>query len=118
MCDSSPDQRAQKDWAMATTSPTPIVEHALLTQSDASWDAIPVGSPAWYAWLGGSTSFTFRGARGTFTAHKERRSPAQEYWKAYRRRAGRLHRVYLGRSDELTLDRLNAVASQLADTIF
>jgi hypothetical protein len=99
---------------MATSSQTALVEHNLLTQSDASADGIPVDSPAWYAWLANATSFTFRSAHGTFTAHKEHRSPTQAYWKAYRRRQGRLHRVYLGTSHELSLDRLNAVALQLA----
>jgi LuxR family transcriptional regulator, maltose regulon positive regulatory protein len=102
---------------MATTSPTAIVEQGLLAQSDGSGDAITVGSPAWYAWLAGATSFTFRGNHGTFTAHKERRSSTQEYWKAYRRRAGRLYRVYLGKSGELSLERLNAVAAELAGSL-
>jgi LuxR family maltose regulon positive regulatory protein len=99
---------------MATSSQAALVEHNLLTQPDASEDGIPVGSPAWYAWLANATSFTFRSAHGTFTAHKEHRSPTQAYWKAYRRHQGRLHRVYLGTSHELSLDRLNAAASQLA----
>jgi LuxR family maltose regulon positive regulatory protein len=99
---------------MASSSPPAIVEHGLLTQSGASEDGIPVDSPAWYAWLVSVTSFTFRSADGRFTAHKEHRGPSQEYWKAYRRRAGHLHRVYLGKSHELTLGRLKAVASQLA----
>ena len=94
-----------------------MVEYALLVQSNSSEDAIPVGSPAWYAWLASATAFAFRGTDGTFTAHKERRGPTQEYWKAYRRRAGRLHRVYLGRSEELTLDRLNTVAAELGNKI-
>jgi LuxR family maltose regulon positive regulatory protein len=102
---------------MPTTSSTALVEHALLVQSDGGGDAIPVGSPAWYAWLASATSFAFRSTDGTFTAHKEHRSPTQAYWKAYRRHAGRLHRVYLGRSEELTLDRLNAAAVELAGGI-
>jgi LuxR family maltose regulon positive regulatory protein len=103
--------------AMPTTSATAIVEHALLVQSDGGEDAIPVGSAAWYAWLVGATAFAFRSTDGTFTAHKERRGLTQEYWKAYRRRAGRLHRAYLGRSEELTLDRLTTVAAELEDKL-
>jgi LuxR family transcriptional regulator, maltose regulon positive regulatory protein len=99
---------------MPTTSSTQMVEHALLVQSDAGRDAIAVGSPAWYTWLASATSFTYRSSHGTFTAQKERRSPNQAYWRAYRRRAGRLYRVYLGRSEELTLDRLNTAAAELA----
>src|SRR5262245_13204622 len=76
--------------------------------------ALSVGSAAWYAWLADAISFAFRSEHGTFTAHKERRGSTREYWKAYRRHAGRLHRVYLGKSSELTLDRLNAAAAELA----
>jgi LuxR family maltose regulon positive regulatory protein len=98
-------------------SAPPIVDHTFLIPSEEREDAIPVGSPAWFAWIAGATSFAFRSAHGTFTAHKEHRTPNQEYWKAYRRRDGRLHRAYLGKSHELTLDRLNRVASQLAGDI-
>jgi hypothetical protein len=64
---------------MPTTSATAIVEYALLVHSDGSGDAIPVGSPAWYAWLARATAFAFRSTDGTFTAHKERRGPTQAY---------------------------------------
>jgi LuxR family transcriptional regulator, maltose regulon positive regulatory protein len=91
------------------------VDHELLSSPDASRGTILVGSPAWYTWLESATSFSFRSTQGTFTAHKERRSPTQEYWKAYRRRAGRLRRAYLGMSDELSVERLCEVAARLAD---
>jgi LuxR family transcriptional regulator, maltose regulon positive regulatory protein len=99
---------------VARTRPTPLVDHNRLLQPGHVADAILVDSPAWYAWLAEATSFAFRSAHGTFTAHKERRGPTREYWKAYRHRAGRLWRIYLGRSPELTLERLNAVAADLA----
>jgi LuxR family maltose regulon positive regulatory protein len=92
---------------------TPVVQHGHL-QPGRDMDAIPVDSPAWYTWLDGATTFAFQGELGTFTAQKERRGRAGGYWKAYRRRAGRLHRTYLGISADLTLDRLNAVAADLA----
>jgi ATP/maltotriose-dependent transcriptional regulator MalT len=103
-----------KDLAMARTRSIPLVDRIFLAQSESAADAILVGSPAWYAWLTNATSFAFRSDYGTFTAHKERRGHAREYWKAYRRRAGRLYRAYLGKSVELTLERLNAVAADLA----
>src|SRR4051812_31968359 len=101
---------------MARTTP-PLVDQTHLLQQERALDAIAVGSPAWYAWLGDTTSFVFRCQHGTFTAYKEHRGPNQEYWKAYRRHAGRLHRVYLGKSGELTLDRLNTVAVELGDKL-
>src|SRR5258708_37665701 len=48
----------------------------------------------------------------TFTARKEQR-PGGWYWYAYRRSQGKLHSVYLGKSEELTLERLNTTAEGL-----
>src|SRR5215510_13574602 len=99
---------------MARTTACPLVDHTRLVQLGHADDAILVGSPAWYTWLAGATSFAFIGQCGSFTAYKERRGPSREYWKAYRHRAGKLYRAYLGKSIELTLDRLNTVAADLA----
>ncbi|MEO7913404.1 MAG: hypothetical protein ABIV47_27455, partial [Roseiflexaceae bacterium] len=101
---------------MARTTPPPLVDHIHLLLLDHAAGVIAVGSPAWYTWLEDATSFVFHSQHGTFTAHKERRGPTQEYWKAYRR-AGRLQRVYLGKSSELTLDRLNTAAAELENKI-
>jgi hypothetical protein len=38
----------------------------------------------------------------------------RRYWKAYRTSHGTLHRVYLGKAQDLTLDRLNRAAASLA----
>jgi hypothetical protein len=53
-------------------------------------------------------TFAFRSAFGTFTARKEQASNKRGgwYWRAYRKREGKLHRVYLGKSEEVTLDRM------------
>ena len=77
---------------------------------------LTVGSPGWVAWLAdpATRSFSFRGASGTFTARKERRSGEGEYWTAYRKRDGKLSKVYLGKAQGLTLDRLNDAAAALA----
>ena len=77
---------------------------------------IAVDSPAWTAWLAdpATRSFSFRGPSGTFTARKERRSGEGEYWTAYRKRDGRLNKVYLGKAQRLTLLRLNDAAASLA----
>ena len=107
-------QRVWKALGMARTTAPPLVDHTHLVQPGGAAEAILVGSPAWYAWLADATSFSFIGDYGTFTAHKERRGPTREYWKAYSHRAGRLYRADLGKSAELTLDRLNAVAAELA----
>jgi LuxR family maltose regulon positive regulatory protein len=75
---------------------------------------IAVGSPAWFAWLEDATTFAFSCAQGSFTARKERRGQTGWYWKAYRKHQGTLQRAYLGKSADLSLDRLTAIASDLA----
>jgi len=87
---------------------------------------IVVGSPEWLTWLDqdGHSRFYYESPIGTFTASKESRNH-QMYWYAYRRtlrkRHGpietKLHKAYLGKSEDLTADRLVAVAQQLAAEI-
>jgi LuxR family maltose regulon positive regulatory protein len=57
-----------------------------------------VDTPSWYAWLETATTFTFTCEEGTFTAHKARAGNRRGgwYWRAYRRKRGRLSRCYLG----------------------
>jgi predicted ATPase/DNA-binding CsgD family transcriptional regulator len=96
---------------------TPVVQGETLTYQRGGRDErLPVGTPAWYAWLSTARSFAFRSALGSFTARKEPASNKRggEYWRAYRKHEGRLHRVYLGKSEELTLDRLNSAAVTMA----
>ncbi len=78
--------------------------------------AIRVGSAAWFAWLrrDDAGSFAFVGPGGTFTARREHRARGGAYWTAYRKHGGRLHRVYLGKADQLSLDRMDAAAAALA----
>jgi predicted ATPase/DNA-binding CsgD family transcriptional regulator len=95
----------------------PVVQGDTLTYQQGGQDyRLPVGSTAWYAWLSTARAFAFRGAFGTFTARKEQASNKRGgwYWRAYRKREGVLHRVYLGKPEGVTLDRLNAVAVILA----
>jgi LuxR family transcriptional regulator, maltose regulon positive regulatory protein len=98
---------------LAMAHSIPFVDHQgflRLVESDAT---IVVDSPTWFAWLEGASSFSFRSRHGSFTAHKEARAPTRAYWKAYRHLGGRLQRVYLGRSAELTLERLAQAAAEL-----
>ena len=91
---------------------TPRVDDTVLVGLAGAASSIVVGSPAWYAWLEHATTFAFRSAEGSFTARKERSGRTSWYWKAYRKQAGTLHRAYLGKSADLTLDRLNAIATR------
>jgi hypothetical protein len=76
---------------------------------DTSTDTISIGTAEWYSWLEQHHAFTFETPSTTFTARKEQR-PEGWYWYAYRRMRGKLHNFYLGKSEELTLERLNAAA--------
>src|SRR6266849_2412538 len=94
----------------------PVVQgDTLLYHRDGQDYQLPVGTPAWYGWLSTARTFAFRSAFGTFTARKEQASNKRGgwYWRAYRKRKGKLHRVYLGKSEEVTLERLNTVAAAL-----
>jgi LuxR family transcriptional regulator, maltose regulon positive regulatory protein len=93
---------------------TPRVEGGALLGLEGQAGAIVVGTPAWYAWLEQATTFAFSAEQGSFTARKERSGRSGWYWKAYRKHQGTLHRAYLGKSADLTLDRLTAIASELA----
>jgi LuxR family maltose regulon positive regulatory protein len=92
----------------------PHIDDGGLLAFDPPGDVIPVNSAAWYYWLERASSFAFHGADSSFTAHKEKRGSKRAYWKAYRKRGGRLERIYLGRSEEITLDRLTTVAAMFA----
>ncbi len=99
------------------TSTSPLIQGNVLTyhQSD-QLAQLMVDTPDWYVWLCTASTFMFHCEQGTFTARKERAGSKRggEYWKAYRRRNGKLYRAYLGKSEELTLEHLKAVAEVLA----
>jgi LuxR family maltose regulon positive regulatory protein len=75
-----------------------------------------VETPTWYAWLEQTSVFTFQGQQGLFTARKERVANGRgaQYWRAYRKHKGKLYRVYLGKTAQLTLARLNDAAEAMA----
>src|SRR5215472_18893559 len=75
-----------------------------------SLDPIPIGTAAWFSWLELHRAFSFATGRLTFTVRKEQRRGGW-YWYAYRRSQGRLHSFYLGKSAEMTLQRLDEAAA-------
>src|SRR5947209_354085 len=96
--------------------PRVIDNHLLPPESvNASFSPIQVGSEAWYAWLSqpAPRSFAFSSPQGTLTARREERRGTW-YWYAYRSQSGRLHKAYLGKSEELTLPRLHEAATMLS----
>ena len=69
------------------------------------------GSLLWREWLTGKASFAFRGQQGSYTARREQIKPGDWYWYAYRRSQKRVRKKYLGKSETLSLQRLEEVAA-------
>src|SRR5258708_4707364 len=97
--------------------PIPLVRDTLLVDRREEHESmLTVGTPEWYAWLAQAEAFAFTSPSGTFTARKEQAGNRRGgwYWKAYRKGGGKLSSAYLGKSKNLTVERLRAVATKLA----
>src|SRR6266487_1156292 len=92
-----------------------VTGETLIYQRDGEDYQLSVGTSAWYAWLQTATIFRVRSPFGTFTMRREQAGHKQGawYWRAYRKHDGKLQRVYVGKVEEVTLERLDAVARQL-----
>jgi hypothetical protein len=77
-------------------------------------EGIILETQTWYDWLEGHTTFYLESPDGTFTARQETRSGGH-FWYAFRRVQRTLYKCYLGRSADLTRERLQHVACQLAE---
>ncbi len=109
----------EKAMPRAENKTTPKVLGGVLYAETVSFS---VGSQDWWAWLErpDTTLFYVETNAGTFTARREPRRNVpfnRTYWYAYRRQRSKLHKRYLGRSEELTLARLADVARQLAEAL-
>jgi hypothetical protein len=89
-----------------------IVEDTLSIQKGEAIYTIVVDSAEWFVWLETATVFTYREDGATFTAQKRSRK-GHWYWYAYAKRAAHLQCVYLGRSPDLTQERLQAAMNRL-----
>lgn len=105
---------------MQTKTPTVWREWPDGTATLALAERIRLDTPAWFAWLAAPTTASFAYPvdnpahgyiAGFMTVRKERRARGGSYWTAYWRVAGRLRKVYLGRTNALTDARLQAVAA-------
>ena len=99
--------------------PLPVVSDNLLHVLDRGANErtpVVVGSERWYTWLADeqNRSFSFRNSLGTFTVRRERKRHGW-YWYVYRKSGGKLRKAYLGKAEEVTLERLSAVAATLLD---
>jgi len=76
--------------------------------------AMRIGSTAWFTWLAepNNSAFSYHTHNMVVTVRREERSRGR-YWYAYRRQEGRLRKVYLGKTEELTRDRLHTAVAAL-----
>ena len=68
---------------------------------------------SWLAWLQNVSSFAFHGASGSLNVYLEARSPGGLYWYGYHTSRGRTRKRYLGRTETLSLARLEETAQTL-----
>jgi|SRR5579864_701997 len=84
-------------------------------------DILPPDSPEWFIWLASLGSFDFKGKAGHFMArHEEKKrdnAPAYFNWFAYRKADGRLHKLYIGRTNDLTMGTLEEIAGNLQTAV-
>lgn len=81
-----------------------------------------VGSQDWWSWLYSSEAESFRfecdfGVKGYRARKEEIKARSGSFWYAYKRIEGKLRKRYLGKSEELTLERLESVAYDLAKPV-
>ncbi len=96
--------------------PNAVVRDGLIVHEDGDGQASAlVGSAPWFAWLAlaTSTSFRFQDGPAPYTARREAQR-GRWYWSAYRRQAGRLRKLYLGRAETLTYARLLEIGERFA----
>src|SRR3989440_5717361 len=99
---------------------TPTVQgETLVYRQDGQEQVLPVDTAAWFAWLETASTFSFVSEEGLFTARREQAGHKRGgwYWKAYRKQHGKLSSRYLGKSETVTLARLQTVAQALADAL-
>jgi LuxR family maltose regulon positive regulatory protein len=105
---------------------TPQIRHKQLFCHPDPTPICTVGSPAWFAWLETVTSFRyfsaqrhnfFRGYGPLFAPISLRKEQRRHgwLWYAYRRTHGVLHKRYVGKSQAVTLEKLEEVAALLND---
>lgn len=102
-----------------SNDPPPVVRDNILTiwdyELDRQIESLTVDGPDWFDWLQEeySTSFRYETQSLSFTAIRENRQ-GRQVWYAHRRLKGKLHRVYLGKPENVTAQKLTKAAQKLA----
>ncbi len=73
----------------------------------------PTDEATWQSWLREVTSFAFHSPAGSLNVYLERRPRGGAYWYAYQTKEGRTRKRYLGRTQTLSLARLEETALSL-----
>ena len=89
-----------------------------LRRRDSRGNELPpvlVGGYDWQVWLNAqeTRSFAYQTAYGTLTVRRELRKGAW-YWYGYHSHGAKLRKIYLGKAEALTLQRLNEAIKKLA----
>src|SRR5260370_15517251 len=86
----------------------------LTVRNDTSASAPPeVGSHPWFSWLESTQRYTVATTEGVYYARKMQRSK-RWYWYMHKRAGVRVCTAYLGKSADITYERLSAVVQRLA----
>ena len=106
------------------TKATPKVQHNQLYVQHTIQPHCPIDSAAWFAWLEEATCFRYYSTSSlqvtarvsrplqAISVRKEKRRRGF-LWYAYRRVNGKLNKRYVGRTNTLTITRLDQVAGEL-----
>ena len=89
-------------------SKIPVVYKGILEEKS-FW--VDPENPAWLEWLNSNSSFRYEPleAEKGFTVRKEKPG----YWIGYRRIARKLHKKYIGKTEDITLEALEEAAKEL-----
>ncbi|GHO77755.1 hypothetical protein KSD_55260 [Ktedonobacter sp. SOSP1-85] len=87
--------------------------YTLSSHGQPEQDFLPEDPSAFARWLDGHTAFAFEGQAGRISVLKEARSRGSGYWYAYRTHHRRTRKRYLGRTQTLSLARLEETARML-----
>jgi LuxR family transcriptional regulator, maltose regulon positive regulatory protein len=87
----------------------------LLTELENGASRLLPEEEGWQQWLQEHRSFAFHGRNGQINLLKEKRSRGEnDYWYAYQRHGRQMVKHYVGRSVQLSMDRLEQIATLLA----
>jgi hypothetical protein len=75
------------------------------------YSTVKVGSDEWFAWLKTVSSFSFTGTCA-YVARNEKRKGESGFWYAYRWVDKKTIKVYIGKTETLTYNRLRGVCAQ------